>query len=183
MRVKRFCRTIGWSILGIFCLLPIAVGAPLPHENAPYNPSDQLQATSNEEQVTHFNSSSTYWTHNGSTVLLETDRAVRRITYESPRPGMVEAGAMKGSMLFLGSATGQAIRGTAYIFNRRCGRFPYAVEGSMTSDRCGPATIEMRGMAPRPNSNCSVSSFKQDVLVFHLVRFDSLPGTDGLQCE
>lgn len=105
--------------------------------------------------------------HNGSTVYLVGEGSVRRIYYKQPRQGMLAAGAAPHSLLFEGavSQTG-AWRGSAYIFTKRCGAFPYAVQGYLD-----PMTgiINLTGAAPRIDANCRVTSVggsKNDTLIF-----------------
>ncbi len=72
----------------------------------------------------------TLWEHNGSTVYLIAKGSSREFYYKEPRTGMIEAGARAGSLLFRGrSARGQYF-GTAFIFDRQCGQFPYQVSGT-----------------------------------------------------
>jgi len=91
---------------------------------------------------------------------------VVEIVYVQPRPGMLEAGARPGSLLFRGTFKGSRISGTAHIFNSRCGKFPYTVEGHASPDL---SRIEMFGRAPRIRSaSCTVVDHRDDVLVFQL---------------
>jgi hypothetical protein len=52
------------------------------------------------------------WEHNGSTVYLLADGANREFHYDQPRPGMLEAGAQSGSLLFTGRSVGGRYVGT-----------------------------------------------------------------------
>ena len=45
---------------------------------------------------------STIWDHNGSVMYLIANGSSREIFYQKPRPGMLEAGARPGSLLFRG---------------------------------------------------------------------------------
>lgn len=107
------------------------------------------------------------WLHNGSTMYLASEGAVRRIFYRQPRPGMLEAGAKPNRLLFEGAVSESGVwRGSAYIFHRKCGAFPYAVSGYL-DPRTG--IIQLNGAAPRIDSNCqviSVGASKNDTLIF-----------------
>ena len=45
---------------------------------------------------------STIWDHNGSVMYLVVNGSSREIYYQKPRPGMLDAGARPGSVLFRG---------------------------------------------------------------------------------
>lgn len=108
-----------------------------------------------------------FWTHNGSVMRLEVfgDQYVFR--YDAPRVGMIEAGAISGSVMFEGSADESQIGGTAYIFASRCGTFPYRVTGTWSTTR----RITMRGQAPQVNrATCRITRLTDDALIFELVR-------------
>jgi hypothetical protein len=108
-------------------------------------------------------SGGSFWNHNGSLMRLETDGSDRRFYYERPRPGMIAQGARKGALLFDGIRVGERYEGTAYIFSKRCGVFPYAVSGSVED---GDRRVVMRGRAPKPGADCGVASHRDDTLVF-----------------
>ena len=63
----------------------------------------------------------TVWDHNGSVMYLVANGSSREIYYQKPRPGMLEAGAHSGSLLFRGEVNDGQYLGTAYIFNVHCG--------------------------------------------------------------
>ena len=106
------------------------------------------------------------WSHNGSVVSLQADGSSRQFFYQEPRPGMAEAGAEPGALLFSGRAVGKRYVGTAYIFNERCGRLAYAASGPI---RDGYRMVELHGQAPRVDRDCRVIGHIRDVLRFSLI--------------
>jgi hypothetical protein len=108
----------------------------------------------------------TLWNHNGSVMYLVANGASREFYYDQPRPGMVEAGARPGSLLFRGQYIDGQYVGTAYIFNRTCGQFAYEVGGPVLD---GYRRVLMRGNAPRVDSNCKVFDHVADALEFSLI--------------
>ena len=98
-----------------------------------------------------------YLTVNGST---------RAFYYENPRPGMLEAGAQRGSLLFSGEAVGETYEGTAYIFNRQCGTFSYRVSGPILD---GYRRVVLRGQAPAVDPDCHIIGYRPDLLEFELI--------------
>jgi hypothetical protein len=75
----------------------------------------------------------------------------REIFYQKPRPGMLEAGARPGSLLFRGEINNGQYLGTAYIFNLYCGLIPFEVKGPIRDD---DERIVLTGQAPRVGRNC-----------------------------
>lgn len=111
-----------------------------------------------------------YWKHNDSVMYLTADGPGRRFFYFRPRPGLVQSGAQVGSLLFAGEKSGEQYSGTAYIFAGACGTFPYQVSGLVSND---DQKVTMRGQAPRVDrSNCSVTGYRSDVLVFEYMHSD-----------
>jgi hypothetical protein len=106
------------------------------------------------------------WNHNGSTTYLVAQGKQRRFYFEQPRPTMRSVGARPNDLVFEGSVTGQSYSGTAYIFNRRCGKFPYRVSGPILD---GGRRVVLRGKAPRVNKSCRVFGSKADTLEFELI--------------
>lgn len=104
-----------------------------------------------------------FWMHNGSVMRLEADGARRRFLYEAPRPGMREAGAKRGTVLFAGERQGNRYAGTAYVFARGCAPFPYRVEGPISVDE---RRVVMRGAAPRVRKGCAAQGTIADRLAF-----------------
>lgn len=106
------------------------------------------------------------WNHNGSTAYLVAQGKQRRFYYEQPRPAMRKVGARPNDLIFEGSVAGENYSGTAYIFNRRCGKFPYRVSGPILD---GGRRVVLRGKAPRVNKSCRVFGSKADALEFELI--------------
>jgi hypothetical protein len=92
----------------------------------------------------------TLWDHNGSVMYLVANGSSREFYYQKPRPGMLDAGAHPGSVLFRGELNNGQYLGTAYIFNPHCGPIPFEVKGSILNDE----QIVLTGQAPRVGRNC-----------------------------
>jgi hypothetical protein len=107
------------------------------------------------------------WEHNGSTVSLVADGENRQFSYEEPRPGMVEAGAHLGSVLFTGKSLNGSYVGTAYIFNAHCGQTPYQVSGPILDRH---ERVVLKGQAPRLDSDCNIVGYVSDILEFSLFK-------------
>jgi hypothetical protein len=114
----------------------------------------------------------TLWEHNGSIVYLVATGSSREFYYKEPRPGMQQAGVRPGSLLFSGQAISGQYSGTAFIFNRRCGQFPYQVSGPILDNY---ERVVLTGQAPRVGSNCRVVGYVNDRLEFTLVRSGEPP--------
>ncbi len=82
---------------------------------------------------------------------LVANRSFREIFYQKPRPGMLQAGARPGSLLFRGEINNGQYLGTAYIFNLHCGPIPFEVKGPILDDE---QRIVLTGQAPRVGQNC-----------------------------
>ena len=93
----------------------------------------------------------TIWDHNGSVTYLVTNGSSREFYYQKPRPGMLEAGARPGSLLFRGEIKNGQYVGTAFIFNAHCGQIPFQVKGPIISDE---ERIVLTGQARRVGRNC-----------------------------
>jgi hypothetical protein len=93
---------------------------------------------------------STIWDHNGSVMYLVANGSSREFYYQKPRPGMLDAGARPGSLLFRGEINNGQYLGTAYIFNPHCGPIPFEVKGPVLDDQ----RIVLTGQAPRVGQNC-----------------------------
>jgi hypothetical protein len=106
---------------------------------------------------------SSYWSHNGSSLYLMAEGDRRRFYYETPRPGMAGQGVERGTLLFDGQKVGNNYQGTAYVFDRQCGKFPYAVSGAVTE---GSPRIVLYGRAPEPDASCKIGGYRVDTLVF-----------------
>ncbi len=104
------------------------------------------------------------WTHNGS-VLYLTVKGIngRRFYYQTPRQSMAAVGVVSGTMLFDGHAEGNKYIGTAYVFYRNCGAIPYEVSGPISAN---DEEVTLHGRAPRLNSECQTTGYRDDTLVF-----------------
>jgi hypothetical protein len=91
------------------------------------------------------------WDHNGSVVYLVANGSSWEVYYQKPRPGMLDAGARPGSLLFRGEVNNGKYSGTAYIFNLHCGPIPFEVKGPILDD---DKRIVLTGQAPRVDRNC-----------------------------
>ena len=91
------------------------------------------------------------WDHNGSVMYLVANGSSREVYYQKPRPGMLDAGARPGSLLFRGEVNNGQYSGTAYIFNLHCGPIPFEVKGPVLDD---DKRIVLTGQAPRVDRNC-----------------------------
>jgi hypothetical protein len=107
-----------------------------------------------------------FWSHNGSIMALVSDGASRAFYYLKPRPGMIEAGAQKGSLLFSGETVHDTYKGTAVIYNKRCGQIPYEVSGPILENG---RKVVLQGLAPRIDNNCTRTGYLNDTLEFTLL--------------
>jgi hypothetical protein len=107
------------------------------------------------------------WDHNGSVVSLEANGATRKFYYRTPRPGLP---ATSGALLFSGRKEGDRYSGTAYVFSPKCGARGYPVSGPVAGDQ---RTVTLYGQAPHVDSNCRVTSHRDDMLVFTYQDVDS----------
>jgi hypothetical protein len=108
----------------------------------------------------------TIWDHNGSVMYLVTNGSSRELRYQKPRPGMLDAGARPGSVLFRGEVNSGQYLGTAYIFNPHCGPIPFEVKGSILNDE----RIVLTGQAPRVGRNCHPSGSYTSNLEFRQLK-------------
>lgn len=93
----------------------------------------------------------TIWDHNGSVMYMLANGSSREFYYQKPRPGMLDAGAHPGSLLFRGHAHDGQYLGIAYIFNPHCEPTPFEVKGQILDD---DERIVLTGQAPRVGRNC-----------------------------
>jgi hypothetical protein len=98
------------------------------------------------------------WDHNGSVMSLVAKGSSREFYYQKPRPGMLEAGAKPGSLLFRGEVSNGQYSGTAFIFSPRCGQIPFQVKGAILDN---DERIVLTGQAPRVGRNCQ--AFASDI--------------------
>jgi predicted aspartyl protease len=80
---------------------------------------------------------------------------------------MIEAGARSGSLLFHGKSVRGKYIGTAFVFNSRCGQYPYPVSGPILDSY---ERVVLTGRAPRIAPDCSVEGYFEDTLDFRLVK-------------
>src|SRR5690348_11457983 len=111
----------------------------------------------------------TLWDHNGSVMYLIANGASREFYYQKPRPGMLDAGARPGSLLFRGEINSGEYSGTAYIFNPLCGPIPFEVKGL---SRDGDDRIVLTGEVPRVGHNCRASGSYTSTLEFRRTTLD-----------
>jgi len=111
----------------------------------------------------------TVWDHNGSVMYLVANGSSREIYYQKPRPGMLEAGARSGSLLFRGEVNDGQYLGTAYIFNVHCGPIPFEVKGTILDD---DERIVLTGQAPRVGQNCRTYESYTSNLEFRRLKSD-----------
>jgi predicted aspartyl protease len=114
----------------------------------------------------------TLWEHNGSTVDLIARGTLREYYYKQPRAGMMEAGARPGSLLFQGRTANGQYFGTAFIFDRQCGKFPYQVSGPILDNY---QRVVLSGQAPRVGANCQIEGYWKDTLEFTLLELGASP--------
>jgi hypothetical protein len=107
---------------------------------------------------------STIWDHNGSVMYLVVNGSSREFYYRKPRPGMLDAGARPGSVLFRGEVNNGQYLGTAYIFNPHCAPIPFEVKGPILDDQ----RIMLTGRAPRVGRNCQTYGAYTSNLEFRL---------------
>ncbi|MGI9408106.1 MAG: hypothetical protein ACR2O4_17145 [Hyphomicrobiaceae bacterium] len=107
------------------------------------------------------------WNHNGSIMRLEADGTKRRFVYEKPRQALASRGVTPGIVLFEGERDGDEYRGASKIFSRSCGQLPYTVSGHVSN---GDTRVTLRGRAPRVNADCDIVGYRNDKLVFDLVK-------------
>jgi hypothetical protein len=122
----------------------------------------QTQTTSPEPAI---------WDHNGSVMYLVENGSSREFHYQKPRPGMLEAGARPGSLLFRGQVDNGQYAGTAYIFNPHCGQIPFQVKGPVLDD---DERIMLTGEAPQVGRNCRTHRYYTSRLEFK--RFNPIEG-------
>jgi hypothetical protein len=116
----------------------------------------------------------TIWDHNGSVMYLVTTDTSRQFHYQKPRPGMLDAGARPGSLLFRGEIKDGQYLGTAYIFNAHCGSIPFEVKGPILNDQ----RIVLTGQAPRVGRDCQTyGSYTSNL------EFRRLTPTEAVQSE
>ena len=126
-----------------------------------------LLSTSPHAQSQTASPESTIWDHNGSVMYLVTNGASREFHYKKPRPGMLEAGAQPGTLLFRGQIDNGQFSGTAYLFNARCGKVPFQVKGPILDN---DERVVMTGEAPRIGRSCRTYGYFTSNLEFRLLK-------------
>jgi hypothetical protein len=109
----------------------------------------------------------TTWDHNGSVMYLVENGSSREFHYQKPRPGMLEAGARSGSLLFRGQVDNGQYSGTAYIFNPHCGAIPFQVKGPVLEN---DERIMLTGQAPQVERNCRTNGSYTNNLEFRRLK-------------
>ena len=109
----------------------------------------------------------TTWDHNGSVMYLVENGSSREFHYQQPRPGMLEAGAHPGSLLFRGQVDNGQYSGTAYLFNPHCGAIPFQVKGLGLDNG---ERIMLTGQVPRVGRNCRTYGSYTDNLEFRRLK-------------
>jgi len=107
-----------------------------------------------------FANAESFWDHNGSIVELKDSGNARRFYYRTPRAGLPVS---SGMLLFEGRKNQNTYSGTAYVFSTTCGQLKYPVEGVVSEDQ---RTVRLYGKVPRRDSNCKVTGYRDDELVF-----------------
>jgi hypothetical protein len=102
--------------------------------------------TAGAATATWADSEPTLWSHNGSVLYLIAKGTSREFHYKEPRPGMLEAGAYPGALLFRGQSINHQYSGTAFIFHSRCGQLSYQVSGPILD---GDEHVLLTGRAPQ----------------------------------
>ena len=109
----------------------------------------------------------TIWDHNGSVMYLVENGSSREFHYQKPRPGMLEAGARPGSLLFRGQVENGQYAGTAYIFSPHCGAIPFQVKGPVLDN---DERIMLTGQAPQVRRNCRAHGLYTSNLEFRRLK-------------
>jgi len=125
-----------------------------------------------QSEGSHSSPEPTLWDHGGSVVYLIANGSMREFHYKEPRQGMLDAGARRGSLLFRGKSENGQYVGTAFIFDRRCGQFPYQVSGPILDNY---ERVLLTGQAPRVGSNCRIQGYFSDTLDFTLLKSGEVP--------
>jgi hypothetical protein len=135
-------------IRAVFAAAAIALGATFT-----VTPQDGVKecCTSAHAQTQTESPEPTTWDHNGSVMYLVENGSSREFRYQKPRPGMLEAGAHPGSLLFRGQVDNGQYAGTAYIYNPHCGAIPFQVKGPVLDN---DERIILTGQAPQAGRNC-----------------------------
>jgi hypothetical protein len=101
----------------------------------------------------------TYYSHNGSEMLLERCGEDLRMTYENPRPALRQLGVKRGTLFFEGRLRridrGEFIEGDARAFRKGCKPEPFYVRGGISRrGERDPVPFTLRGAAPLRDRQC-----------------------------
>jgi hypothetical protein len=103
------------------------------------------------------------WLHNGSKIRWVSNGASRRAYYVEPRAGLDKLGIYPGQLLFEGYRRGNIVAGRAYTFKPGCPPLSFSVSANLLSE----TAIDLRGLAPRRDVGCEVTSFAETDLQFN----------------
>lgn len=106
----------------------------------------------------------TLWDHNNSVMRIRTTGNRIEIFYQAPRQGMIDEGVTSGTLLFSGQRNGGKLSGTAYVFDRRCGKLPYQDEGEILGDN--RIILNGRRVPTQLTSDCRVAGYRSDASIF-----------------
>ena len=108
-----------------------------------------------------------FWNHNGSVMRLVADNSERTFIYETPSQRMLNAGVVKGTVLFDGYKNGDMYFGTSTIFSKNCYQdITYKVSGHVHN---GPKVVltGKRELYDTSNNKCEpTGKIVTDKLVF-----------------
>jgi hypothetical protein len=130
------------AVLAVVAIAAVTVTLPDGIKPCGTNANAQTQTASPEPTI---------WDHNGSVMYLVENGSSREFHYQKPRPGMLEAGARPGSLLFRGQVDNGQYAGTAYIFDPRCGAVPFQAKGPVLDN---DERIILTGQMPKVGRNC-----------------------------
>ena len=161
--VKRF-KVIAAGLMAASCLVaagPAAAqcypGLACPPSVEPPPPPENTKPLTQEDKTAIQSGKRSYWTHNGSVVYLTAEGAKRSFFYHVPRPGVRDAGAKPGALLFEGKREGQSYSGTAYVF---AGRWVRAITCAMVKvlpEPVTPSSTWSRSWASAPFTSSSMA--------------------------
>ena len=130
------------AVLAVVAIAVVTVTMPDRIKPCCTSANAQTQTKSHEPAI---------WDHNGSVMYLAESGSSREFHYQKPRPGMLEAGARPGSLLFRGQVDNGQYSGTAYIFDPRCGAIPFQAKGPVLDN---DERIILTGQMPKVGRNC-----------------------------
>ena len=92
-----------------------------------------------------------YWSLDESTLNLVAEGDLRKFYYYQLQPDAQATGATRGALLLEGKLLDTHFAGTAYKYDRRCGRVPYRVDGMFRDNNL---RLELQGQSPRIDAYC-----------------------------